>query len=1358
MTGGISQELIITLRADITNLLNGLKKAEAAIERLKKEQASGGKDFSIGGIRKDTLRQMQEAVRYYGVMGDSAGLATKKTQIYQQAIARLSKDGSADAMKLANTYKGGIDRVNASFAKMGGKGAQLGRLGDMLTGGKMSQATKMLGAMGINLGSVAAIAGPVAIGVAAVAAMWKGAIGPGIKFNAMLEQQEVGFRVMLGSAQKASQMMADLKGLAMTTPIGFAEGAEGTKQLLAYGFGQNEIIKNMKLIGTLASATGSNVSELVYVYGTLRAQGQAYTRDLMQFGMRGIPIYEYLAKSLGVSVREIKKLTESGKIGYAEVRKALEAMVGEGGRFNNMLEEQMKTLTGMQTVMRNTWKMAQGEMAKGWMGIAKGYTKSTTSLAKATPSILGPFNKALQVSATLLKPIWDIIVIIAQIIGVIFESVAAIFRLLGNLMKPITDAVVGFFKWLDPLGRVIKFLDKIIDKLKLVGADPEVVPPKWVVPGELRAAVASYADFGRLAASKMVYAYEDQLERAKGQLAQANAILASKTSDATARALAESQRGQATQAIARITTQLEYARQQLGGQSAASFDLIKAFGMDTTSGASQEAIKAFAKNLTSEQVAAVQEALQRDSPKLAISWETALAYISKVTGGILEDTATTLFEEEEAMTIDFWGKIARISDVYSESLMKGFYSTPKEMSTAILKNINDAVANAKEIAENTSSTTAGIVEAQVDQLQTARDSIMETIRRFKPEVEKSGLAIDKAALEELYALALQLDVRIQALGGKAKKETSEYLAEYLKFRSDTMNAESLDLQLQLMALTNNGNLLELYGAQQGVVQMMSDEYRRQYVLLKYNHDLKVAEVNAEYESLKINGVLSDALTVERDLRLKLLNIMLEQNDAQLMLNEGQRLYNEQLSGKEGFWEEVKSRGGSAGQEFGRLTEAINEKYTDPKIIASLKEERRGAFGSMIGGAFADKLGGTQVGSLMAGGNPIVMALSSFAEMLLSIENVGKVLNPFKTALEGTKNIIEGPLNAALKPLVDALVSVGELLGVVLLPIIDLMSSAIGALFGWIKPLFTIFSKFYEALRPLITLFIKLANPIYFLFDILNQLFIALGAIVDATAGQASELEDLYDRQVKALQDLYQVGAISGQEYERRLALLKKGTEEDTVGSYFGEQLNGVFSDLLKSLAEMGVAIQGVLDALLGVFWPVLKPALDLLIIALKIVATAMETIAGIFTGISNTFKALFDLLSGKLSWADAVSAMANGWRTFLNGLQGFANSIIDGINWLTPWPISDIPHVSFAQGTNKLPTDMVANVHEGEMIVPSSFADAIRKGDLSLSKNKQNGNTIININVTAEGSVTTERDLVKTISTELVKLRKMGYA
>jgi len=158
-------------------------------------------------------------------------------------------------------------------------------------------------------------------------------LSSGVEFNKFVENQTMSFTVMMKSADKAKGMMKDLYDFAVNSPLTFKETAGASKQLMAYGFAAEELIPTMKSLGTVAIATGHSLDDISYIYGTLRSQGRAYSRDLMQFGMRGIPIYEELAKVMGVGADQIQKMASQGKIGFKEVEKAFQNMTTNGGRF-----------------------------------------------------------------------------------------------------------------------------------------------------------------------------------------------------------------------------------------------------------------------------------------------------------------------------------------------------------------------------------------------------------------------------------------------------------------------------------------------------------------------------------------------------------------------------------------------------------------------------------------------------------------------------------------------------------------------------------------------------------------------------------------------------------------------------------------------------------------------------------------------------------------------------------------------------------------------------------------------------------------------------------------------------------------
>jgi hypothetical protein len=71
--------------------------------------------------------------------------------------------------------------------------------------------------------------------------------------------------------------------------------------------------------------------------------------------------------------------------------------------------------------------------------------------------------------------------------------------------------------------------------------------------------------------------------------------------------------------------------------------------------------------------------------------------------------------------------------------------------------------------------------------------------------------------------------------------------------------------------------------------------------------------------------------------------------------------------------------------------------------------------------------------------------------------------------------------------------------------------------------------------------------------------------------------------------------------------------------------------------------------------------------------------------------------------------------------------------------IATIASQQFAVGSPDIPRDMVANVHKGETIIPETFADSIRKGDLTLSgQGGQGGNIILDFTNTVFNGVTQE--------------------
>lgn len=192
------------------------------------------------------------------------------------------------------------------------------------------------------------------------------------------QQLEVAFTTMLGSKAEADTLMQQAIQLAATTPFDLQGVASGAKQLLAYGSTAKDVAGEIRMLGDIAAGMSLPLGDLVYLYGTTRTQGRLFTRDLMQFTGRGIPLMEELAKQFGVAKSEVGALVTAGKVGFAEVEQALKSMTSQGGKFYNLMEEQSKTITGQMSNLKDSitqmfndiGKESEGAISKAIGGVS----------------------------------------------------------------------------------------------------------------------------------------------------------------------------------------------------------------------------------------------------------------------------------------------------------------------------------------------------------------------------------------------------------------------------------------------------------------------------------------------------------------------------------------------------------------------------------------------------------------------------------------------------------------------------------------------------------------------------------------------------------------------------------------------------------------------------------------------------------------------------------------------------------------------------------------------------------------------------------------------------------------------------
>lgn len=270
-----------------------------------------------------------------------------------------------------------------------------------------------------------------------------------------LEQLRIGFTTMLGSADLANKKIQELQEFAAKTPFTLPGVEAGAKQLLAMGFESSQLIPVLKSVGDVAAGLGlkqDGLDRLVLNLGQVQTQGKLTGRELRDFAVNGVPLIDELAKSLGVAKNEISDMVSNGLISSEMVLTAFNNMTGEGGKFNDMMAKQNKSLLGQFsnlkdniTLLGRTLGEPLIEPLKILNSVLIKITAAISDFAKNHPTIVkyvGTFLLFATAIAAILAPIALLVGYLPVIIG-LFASVGAVIIAVGTFMVSTAGLIIA---------------------------------------------------------------------------------------------------------------------------------------------------------------------------------------------------------------------------------------------------------------------------------------------------------------------------------------------------------------------------------------------------------------------------------------------------------------------------------------------------------------------------------------------------------------------------------------------------------------------------------------------------------------------------------------------------------------------------------------------------------------------------------------------------------------------------------------------------------------------------------------------------------------------------------------------------
>lgn len=197
--------------------------------------------------------------------------------------------------------------------------------------------------------------------------LWEMLIGS----NAEMEQYTTSLEVMLGSTEKASAMIAEMREFAAKTPLTLDNVISGGTMLMSYGVDESNLIDTMTKLGDLASGNAEKMDRITLAYGQMLAKGKVTGEELRQMTEAGVPLQTALAESIGVTGEEFSKMVSAGKVGIDDLNKAITELTTGDGKFAGMMEKQSQTMQGMLSTMQDNITEFFRKMGEGAFGEVK---------------------------------------------------------------------------------------------------------------------------------------------------------------------------------------------------------------------------------------------------------------------------------------------------------------------------------------------------------------------------------------------------------------------------------------------------------------------------------------------------------------------------------------------------------------------------------------------------------------------------------------------------------------------------------------------------------------------------------------------------------------------------------------------------------------------------------------------------------------------------------------------------------------------------------------------------------------------------------------------------------------------------
>ena len=360
-------EAVIKIGLDNSNFKEGMKTCNESLNKFNKQQGiTKDKFINVNreiGRNKRTLMDVIYRYQQLGEEGRKTDAGRKLLDIKEKCIQDIKAlQNVKDEMEALTKSK---TKINLDTSKISETN---GGISSLI--GKFSSAKAAVG------GFMGAFA------VSALVDFGKEAIDAQSK----VEQLEISFRTLLGSQEKASALIAEIKSYGTVTPYDTEGLAQAARLMLSYGMSSSKIMPTLQMLGDIAMGDKDKLQSLTLAFSQMSASGRVCKEDLNQMVDAGFNPLQIISEKTGKSIGELTDEVSKGAISVQDIEQAFIDATSEGGKFHNMVNNMSDSIAGKTAQMTDNWEAFKasigGLLKPAYLGAIQTTTSAIDALTK----------------------------------------------------------------------------------------------------------------------------------------------------------------------------------------------------------------------------------------------------------------------------------------------------------------------------------------------------------------------------------------------------------------------------------------------------------------------------------------------------------------------------------------------------------------------------------------------------------------------------------------------------------------------------------------------------------------------------------------------------------------------------------------------------------------------------------------------------------------------------------------------------------------------------------------------------------------------------------------------------------------